>query len=258
MGKPNTDWSEAAAFDFKGNRIGVLLLHGFTATPQSVRPWGEYLSKAGYTVSCPLLPGHGVSWQVMNKTRWQDWYETAVMDFENLQKDCDQVFVMGLSMGATLALKIAEDYPDKVTGLVLVNPSVMTKDWRAHFAPIVKLVKPSLQGIGNDIKKADAQELAYDRFPVKAFDSLRHLWEITRTHLVNVTAPVLLFHSRQDHTVEPINSTIVLKGISSADKQEIICENSYHVATLDNDAEKIFQGSVDFIKRHTKQAQTGL
>lgn len=250
MGKSKTDWSKATAFDFKGSRIGILLLHGFTGSPQSVRPWGAFLAKAGYTVSCPLLPGHGTSWRAMNKTRWQDWYETAVMDFENLQKECDQVFVMGLSMGATLALKLAEDYPDQVSGLVLVNPSVTTLDWRAKLAPIVKWFKPSIPGISNDIKKTDAHELAYDRLPLKAFDSLRHLWGTTRTQLINITAPLLLYHSPEDHTVEPINSEIILKGVSSSIKQEVLCENSYHVATLDNDADKIFQGSLAFIRVH--------
>jgi carboxylesterase len=80
---------------------------------------------------------------------------------------------------------------------------------------------------------------------------LRQLWAATRADLARITAPVIVFHSRVDHVVEPANSTVLLAGVSSTDTTEVVLENSYHVATLDNDAPLIFDGSADWIRART-------
>lgn len=240
---------------FQGSKTGVLLLHGFTGTTQGVEFWAYYLAKTGYTVHCPLLPGHGTTWQAMNRTRWTDWYAAVEAEFKALQETCDEVFVMGVSMGGTLSLKLAEDYPARVKGLVLVNPSVTTLDKRALLAPVLKWVIPSLKGIGSDIKKFGAREIAYHRMPTRAFDSLRQMWKVVRPNLNRVTCPLLLYHSPEDHVVEPVNAQIVLEGVSSQQKEERLCPDSYHVATLDNDAPAIFEGSIGFIAEHTDLPQ---
>jgi pimeloyl-ACP methyl ester carboxylesterase len=107
--------------------IGVLLCHGFTGSPQSMAPWGAALADAGFTVMCPLLPGHGRTWQEMNRTTWPDWYREVDQAFGGLVERCRTVFVFGLSMGGTLALRLAERHGSSVAGLVLVNPSVTTE-----------------------------------------------------------------------------------------------------------------------------------
>lgn len=234
-------------FRFKGNDIGIVLIHGFTGSPHSLKSWGETLARAGYSVECPLLPGHGTSWQDLNAKRWTDWYDTVASTFQSMRKQCDYVFVMGLSMGGTLALKLAEDHPKQIDGMVLVNPSVMTKDKKAYFTPLIKWLVPSVKGIGNDIKNPDVTEISYSRFPLKAFDSLRKLWKIVQKQLPNIITPTLIFHSQEDHVVEPINTKLILEAISSTRKYERLLKNSYHVATLDYDANKIFSGSLRFI-----------
>lgn len=242
----------AEAFSFPAGPVGVLLCHGFTGSPQSMRPWGEYLAAAGLTVSCPRLPGHGTSWQEMNRTGWPDWYGEQERALRELRDRCDPVFVMGLSMGGTLALRLAEEHPSEVAGLVLVNPSVTTLDRRAFLTPLLKWVLPSLPGVANDIKKPGVREVAYDRTPLRAFDSLRAFWKLTRADLGRVTAPLLVFHSPQDHVVEPVNTRIVLNGVRSTEVEDRACPNSYHVATLDNDAPAIFEGSVGFVRAHSR------
>src|SRR5689334_6828638 len=98
----------AEPFEAEGGPVGVVLSHGFTGTPQSLRPWAEYLAAAGFTVSLPLLPGHGTRWQDLNATRWTDWYGEIERAFDRLRGRCDQVFAGGLSMGGTLVLRLAE------------------------------------------------------------------------------------------------------------------------------------------------------
>jgi carboxylesterase len=190
----------------------------------------------------------------MNLTRWQDWYAEVKRAFDDLATRCEQVFAMGLSMGGTLSLRLAEERPEDVAGLVLVNPSVTTENTAAKALGAVKWVVPSLKGVGNDIKKEGPVELAYDRTPLKAAHSLSQLWRIVRDDLDKVVAPVLIYRSADDHVVEPVNAELVLAGISSTEKEERVLRDSYHVATLDNDAPAIFAGSIDFVRAHAPAA----
>lgn len=232
---------------------GVLLSHGFTGSPQSIRPWGEALNAAGYTVAGPLLPGHGTRWQDMNRTTWQQWYAALDAEYLALRERLPAgtpVFVGGLSMGGTLVTRLVQQHagaPTEPAGLLLVNPSYLTLRKDAPLLPFVSKVLASFPGISDDIKKPGAHELAYDRLPLKAAASLSQLWKAVRADLGLVTVPVRLFRSLEDHVVEPANGEALLAGVASTVKDEVILPNSYHVATLDNDADTIFAGSVEFI-----------
>lgn len=241
----------AEPFEHDGGRVGVLLCHGFTGSPQSVRQWAEFLAGAGLTVSLPRLPGHGTTWQEMNKTRSEDWYAELARAFELLRGKTDEIFLMGLSMGACLALRIAELHPAAVRGLVLVNPSLAADTKLFLLAPVMKLVVPSLKGIASDIKSADSREVGYDRVPVKAAASLPRLWKATQAGLDQLTQPVLVYRSTEDHVVGPA-SLRILKAAIPPDRLTVRdCANSFHVATLDNDAEAIFAGSLEFAQVHS-------
>ena len=242
----------AEPFSADGGPVGALLCHGFTGSPQSLRPWAEHLAAAGLTVSLPRLPGHGTRWQEANLTRWEDWYAEVDRALSSLRSRCDEVFVMGLSMGGTLALRLAEQRPEDVDGLVLVNPSLLTRRPDRHLLPVLQMLVPSWTPIGSDIKKPGVTELAYDRLPLKAAFSLSKLWLVTRTDLEKVTAPILVFRSSEDHVVEPDSCALLRSKVSSTDVREVVLEDSYHVATLDNDAPTIFAGSLDFVRQHSQ------
>jgi carboxylesterase len=241
----------AEPYSHDGGPVGVLLVHGFTGTPQSMRPWAEHLSAEGFTVRLPRLPGHGTRWQDMNLTRWQDWYGEASRALDELVARCDSVFVMGLSMGGTLTLRLAQERSADIAGIVLVNASVMTLNKQAKLLPVLSKAVASVKGVGDDIKKPGAKELAYTRTPLKAAASLAQLWTLVTDGLGRITCPVLLFRSREDHVVEPANAALILAQLGSSDVQERVLEESYHVATLDNDAPAIFEGSVEFVRRLT-------
>lgn len=241
----------AAPFELAGgDAVGVLLVHGFTGTPQSLRPWGEHLAAAGLTVRCPLLPGHGTRWQDMARTGWRDWYGAVDEAFGDLRARCGQVFVMGLSMGGTLTLRLAEERGDEVAGAVTVNPSLGTERRDARFAPLIARVRPSVPGIASDIKASGVQETGYDRVPVRAFVSLMELWKVTLPDLSRIVSPVLTFRSVIDHVVEPSSGRRLLAGVTSAPVTERLLPDSYHVATLDNDRQTIFDGSLEFVRAH--------
>lgn len=230
-------------------RVGVLLSHGFTGSPASMKGWGEYLARQGYAVSVPRLPGHGTTWQDMNTTTWADWTGEIERAFEALSNQVDTVFVAGLSMGGGLALRLAADHPDRVAGLVLVNPAVATDRKDVKLLSVLKHVIPSFPGITNDIKKPGIEEHGYTRTPLRAAASMFQGYKALRTDLGRITCPVLIYRSTVDHVVDPSSARIILAGVASTDAREESLENSFHVATLDNDAERIFEGSAAFIER---------
>jgi carboxylesterase len=240
--------ADAQPFAADKGPIGVLVSHGFTGTPASVRPWAEHLANAGYTVRVPLLPGHGASWRETNRSRWPQWYETVEASYRELAGRCEQVFAAGLSAGGTLVTRLAELYPDALSGLILVNPVFGTRRFDAKFAPYISWAVKSRPAIGGDIKKPGGTELASDRTPVAAFASLQKLWKVTVADLGAVRAPVLMYRSRDDHVVDDLSGQLLKAGAVNTAVREIVLENSYHVATLDNDAPQIFSGSVEFIE----------
>ncbi|MFY0408865.1 alpha/beta hydrolase [Solicola sp. PLA-1-18] len=242
-----TDPTRALALD--GGRTGALLVHGFTGSPASMTPWGRYLNQHGLTVRVPRLPGHGTTWQEMNRTTWHDWYAEVDAALTEIREHCDHVVVGGLSMGGGLALRLAEQRPDDVDALALVNPAVQSADKRLLAVPLLRHLLPSIPGIGNDVKKPGVDEGGYDRTPLHALHSMRQLWADVRAHLDQVRAPVLLLRSTVDHVVDP-TSGATINRLVTAPVREVMLDDSYHVATLDNDAETIFAESLAFAEEH--------
>jgi carboxylesterase len=234
-----------------GQRVGVLLSHGFTGSPASMVPWGRYLAGLGFGVAVPLLPGHGTTWRELSRTTWADWYGEVERAFEKLRADADQVVVGGLSMGGGLALRLAAERGREVAGVMLVNAAVNTLRKDVLALPVLKLLVPSLAGIANDIKKPGVVEHGYSRTPLRAAHSMMTGWKSLRADLPKVTQPLLVFRSVVDHVVDPSSAALIRATVSSRDLTERMLENSYHVATLDNDAPIIFEESAQFVRRVT-------
>ncbi|OAH15627.1 alpha/beta hydrolase [Streptomyces jeddahensis] len=247
----------AEPYRHEGGEVGVLLCHGFTGSPQSLRPWAEYLAGRGLTVSLPLLPGHGTRWEDMQLTTWQDWYAEVDRELRALLERCKQVFVAGLSMGGALALRLAARHGDAVSGVVVVNPANKVHGLSAYALPVARHVVRTTKGITSDIAKEGAQEIGYDRVPLHAAHSLRIFFRLVDGELPQVTQPLLLLHSAQDHVVPAADSARILSRVSSTDVTEILLEQSYHVATLDHDADRIFEESHAFVGRLAPGATDG-
>jgi carboxylesterase len=234
-----------------GRSVGVLLVHGYTGSPASLKPWARALAEHGYAVEVPLLPGHGTRWQDLNRVRWTEWYDEAEAAFDRLRAGCDAVVVGGLSVGGALALRLAEERADEVAGLVLVNPFVSSVRTELQALPVLKYVVPALRGIVNDIRKPGQDEHGYRRLPLKGLAEVTALWKVMVPELSLVTQPLLYFRSEDDHVIDPSSAATVLNGIGSTDVTERTLSESYHVATLDHDAELIFTESADFVARVT-------
>jgi len=234
-------------FSVSGGRDGVLVLHGFTGNPQSMRPLAEAIANAGYTVELPRLPGHGTTVEDMMTTGWADWSGAADAAYRELASRCDRVAVVGLSMGGGLTAFVAEEHPD-VTALVFINALVKppVQEMRDGLKGLLDAGMETMESIGSDIKKDGSQEASYNATPLACaaslFDGIEKVWE----RLDTISAPTLILSSREDHVVSSDNSEDLARIVTGS-VEHIWLEDSYHVATLDNDASLVEAHTVRFL-----------
>jgi carboxylesterase len=224
----------------------VLVLHGFTGNPQSMRPLAQALVAAGFTVDLPLLPGHGTSVEDMVPTRWEDWSGAAEAAYRTLAGRCDKVMVGGLSMGGTLSCWLAEHHPE-IAGLAVINPFVdpPADDYRGVIRGLLAEGTETVEGIGSDIAMEGAVEAAYAGTPLAAALSFFEGVDAVAARLGDVRCPALLLSSRVDHVV-PVESGEVFEATVSGPIERVFLERSFHVATLDWDAPLIEERVVAF------------
>jgi carboxylesterase len=247
----------AEPFTHDGGPQGVLVLHGFTGNPQSMRPLATALAAEGYTIRLPLLPGHGTAIEDMIPTRWSDYAEAAEAEYRDLAGRCEAVALVALSMGGTLACWLAE-HRREVSGMVLVNPFVdpPADSFRDMLRGILDSGAEVAPGVGSDIAKKGSTELAYPGSPIAAVLSLFDGIDGVAARLDHVTCPVLLLSSREDHVV-PSSSGDLLVAKVSGPIERVWLEHSYHVATLDHDAEVIESRTVAFVREVLSSGSTG-
>jgi carboxylesterase len=224
----------------------VLVLHGFTGNPQSMRPLAEAVAAAGFTVDLPLLPGHGTAVEDMVPTRWKDWSGGAEAAYQALAAGCEKVLVTGLSMGGTLACWLAEEHP-QIAGIAVVNPLAdpATEEFKDGIGALVEAGTEVIDGIGSDIAKEGAVEAAYPGTPLAAVLSLFEGVDLVAARLGDIHCPTLLLSSREDHVVDPVSGDVLERSVGGP-VDRVHLERSYHVATLDWDAPLIEDRVVSF------------
>jgi carboxylesterase len=241
----------AEPFSAAGGPEGVLVLHGFTGNPFSMRGLAEKLAEAGHTVELPLLPGHGTAVQDMIETRWADWSAAAEAAYADLAGRCQSVAVVGLSMGGTLSCWLAERHAE-ISGIAVINPLVepATDDLVAAVQSLLDAGTLVMDGIGSDIAMPGASELSYPGTPVAPLLSLFDAVRGVSADLSSVRCPVLLLSSRDDHVVPPSNGDLLAASVSGP-CERVWLERSFHVATLDYDREEIERHTVTFVDQVT-------
>ena len=241
-------------FAFGEGPVGALLVHGFTGSPQGLRALGEHLAASGIAVAGPRLPGHGTTWQDLATRSSDEWRETVETSFDHLRSNVDEIFLVGLSFGGALSLDLAARRADDIDGIVTLAGMVFSKDPRRHLAPVIKRITSSLPGVGNDIADPAGKEIAYKRIPTKAADQVLKYVKKAKDALPWVTAPILVMHGRNDHTVHPSNADYIYQHVGSTDKELLWLERSYHVVTLDYDKDVVAEKTLKFIKERAKNA----
>ncbi|MEA3326829.1 MAG: alpha/beta fold hydrolase [Chloroflexota bacterium] len=216
-------------FFWLGNQTGVVLIHGFTATTAEVRLAAELLHQDEYTTAGPLLPGHGTHPKDLNRTTWQMWLEKVKEIYEKTLHHCENVFVIGESMGALLAIELAAQHPE-VAGLMLFSPALKAKNlWLARFlSPFKAYLEKSNKDDGLAWK-------GYTVYPLKASVELLKLQNHTRKQLNRIEQPTLIVTGDLDKTIATNSAEIILDGIQSKFKQHIQMNESTHCVLLDKE-----------------------
>jgi carboxylesterase len=244
-----SDWS--ANGSGVNREIGIVLVHGYTGSPSAMRPWAEYLNQKGYTVRVPLLPGHGTKPEDLHEIKWQQWPAKVESELAELWKSCTKVFICGFSMGGGTTLHVAGRNSSALSGIILVNPMIHIPFVGTKLAYLYSRIQKFRNSSGDDIKRPGVTQGGYDAMSTRGIYQILQMLKYTRANLHKVKVPLQLFHSVDDHTLPASNTKIVLRGVGSPVKERIELTNSYHVATLDYDAEIIFEKSLLFIKSHS-------
>lgn len=232
----------------QGNSIGILICHGFNGTPQSVKYLAEGFAKYGYTVYAPRLKGHGTSIHEMEKANYQDWITNLHEAYLLLKQTCRDIFVIGQSMGGALALDLATK--EGLNGVLTINAALSVPEYEA----VAHKSGPRFIAEGKpDIKDTSTTEITYDQVPLTAVLQLIDIMKLAKQGLSNITCPIKIFVSPEDHVVPAYCSYDIFDTVNSTEKELVSLDNSYHVASLDYDRDKIIQHTINFIQAHTKK-----
>lgn len=245
-------WLDPSAFWSSGGDTGVLLIHGFTGAPTEMRPLGDFLAAHGYTVSGPLLPGHGTDPADLNRVRWQDWARAVDDSYGELARQVRRVFVAGLSLGGLLALHLAAHQP-AVRGLLLYAPGLLVADRRLPLSTVVKYVLPLLPK--NELADSDLVDpeafnriWCYETYAVGGASQLWRTQRAVRRELSQVAQPIVVFQGRGDRAIRPESPQVILDGVRSTDKRLVWLASSGHNLLVDAEGEAVLAQSLAWIR----------
>jgi carboxylesterase len=241
----------AGGYFFEGSEPGCLLLHGFTGTPQNVRPLADYLARRGLTVSVPRIAGHGTSAEDLDLTGPDDWLATAEHALADLRRSCQQIMIAGISLGGTYALELARRHSDLMGVIVMAAPVLDIES----LEPVVrdpnrpKAIPAPWANVGvltNDITSGG---ICYMEMPLNALEKGMELIRAVRARLNEVRCPTLLIYGDADQIVDKANGPYVFEQLGAADKRLLALADSSHEVTLDHDRERVMVEAYDFIRR---------
>lgn len=248
MQNPHLD---SSPFFYRDGPTGVLLIHGFKATPAEVSLVAQYLHQRGYTVAGPRLPGHGTSVEEMNRCSWRDWAEHVAQAYLDLALRCERVFVAGESMGALLTLYLGAEYPG-IAGLITYAPALRASSWRIYQALLLQYF---IQVRERDQSEEDPDSIVnqrwqgYTGYPVPALVQLLALQRQVKRRLPKIEQPLLVFQGRLDTSIDVRGAEQVIARVSSRDKELVWLAESTHCLILDVEWETAAAKTAAFIQR---------
>ena len=220
-----------------------------------MRPLATRFVDAGFSVELLLLPGHGTSLEDMKQSTFADWSGHVEAAYVGLAARTERVFVVGLSMGGLLTCWLAERHPE-IAGIVVINPIIesLGSEIEEGIAALIEAGVDESDGIGSDIAKEGVNESSYAMTPLLPLLSMLEAATDVSSNLSKITCPVLCFRSTQDHVLEANHSEHLMASVAGP-AERIILENSYHVATLDYDAELVEIQTLAFVERLIEEQQ---
>lgn len=241
----------AKPFFQQGNKVGCLVLHGIGGTAANVRIVADALAARGYTVFCPVLPGHGQTVRQLNHSTGKQWLDAVRAGYERLTASgCTRIYLLGLSLGGILSALLAEE--KETAGLVLISAPIVMKPW-LHRARRLSILFPFVRYDAGKLERIRTQpryEQMYEGFAPRKLRDLNRLTHKLRAHLDRITCPTLLLQAKYDNKVEPVSVDVFKKGAVHAPSIEVVTlENSPHGSTYGPERELAASLCTDFVDR---------
>jgi carboxylesterase len=262
------------------NGRAVVLIHGLTGTPTEMRFLAWFLNTQGFTVSCPRLANHGQPLHVLKMTRWEEFYGSVRQAYEEVRREHDQVYVGGLSMGALLALLLAEEFPSGIAGISCLSPTLFYDGWNVpwyhFFLPVashtplrnyVYFKEEPPYGLKNERLREkvhefyqgadihamrDVDRFGYPFFPVRLLAELHRLVAHLQPRLPKITSACQIIQARHDDMSSVKNAQVIHDRVSSTRKEIVYLEDSYHVISADQERAKVAQSMATFFSPEAK------
>lgn len=232
-----------------GGSSGVLLIHGFTGLPAGMFLLGQFLNNAGFNVLCPRLAGHGTSERDLMRTNKDDWYNSVLDGFYILQGICDNIFVIGHSMGGLLTLKLSLEH--QLTKIItLAAPIFIDEGLGLKNLPPREFCSDAC--VYTERKKLDdvppAVNNVYEKTPLISVHELVDLINDVKKLLPNVKTPILIMHGEEDNTAQPRSARFIMDNVSSAEKKIITVPNAGHLLPFAENREFVFEQTLNFLR----------
>lgn len=257
----------------------MLLIHGITGTPSEMRYLGTVLNRAGFTVLCNTLPRHCSTLGELKKVTWREIANSCAQDLKQLKKECSQVFVGGISMGALMAVHLAWQFPSDVSGIIALAPTIYYDGWALHKAKILLNLAWHIPFLRNTVNiregwpygvKDESLRENIERFYKNALASehdnkvlmfgspffplsclyQHHLFtKRVKKELAQVRTPILILHAKEDDMTSLRNAKYIMYNIGSSNKSLVILEDSYHMVTIDREKDKVAKEVISFLNK---------
>jgi carboxylesterase len=252
-------------------RTGVLLVHGLTGTPNEMRLLGKGLHRAGFSVLGVQLAGHCGDFDDLLASRWTDWTASVRDGARRLQAQVDRVVVMGLSMGAVLALGLAAEPRSPVAGVVALSTMFRHDGWSIPaYTRLSFLLKPfRFFGIGRrrvfleqppygikdealrrriveQMNAGDSAVAGLTGNPWYSIIEMHDLADHVQARLDRVRVPCLLVHAVEDDISSVENARMVERSVQGP-VQLMLLHDSYHMVTIDRERRAVTARCVDFV-----------
>lgn len=253
-----------------GGRTGVLLIHSLGGNPIELRFVAQSLARQGYTVYCPLLPGMGGGTDVSGLSTRHDWYNAVEAAHDELKARCDIILVGGMSAGCMLALRLAEERPDHVHGLMMFAPTFWPNGWaipkyfhlfrlfrHKFFSQFIQVQLRAPYGIKDErIRNFVIESFKSEDRPIEDMYSRggKLVWEFkrlaieVRKGLGKINQHMLVFHPREDDQSDMSNSMLLARQAKGL-VEMVVLDDSYHMVTLDRQRSIVVDRVVDFAQR---------
>jgi len=225
------------------SETGVLLTHGFEASPHELRELAQYLAARNITVYVVRLKGHGTDIRELDKTKWQNWYNDYEKGYDELSKKTKKVFVGGHSLGGSLALHLAEQ--KDTAGVISLASPVGLKDKRAEYAWLIKY-----------FRKYEARNLSgeeklynYDKYSAAAVGQLVDFIEVYRKDLPKITEPILIIQLSDDTRIDSNSANYIHTNVKSRDKSMVVISSAGHSLLEEPYKKRVYEEVYAFIKR---------